>query len=80
MNLYPFPITTMKQVDLLNQDEMVEGYMYGVQHKAAPNFIMSASFYHGYQNAMTDYGIYAPNENQRKLAKDYRNGQDKTTK
>lgn len=60
------PITTQKELELLNNEEMVEGYLQGIKGHAV-SFGLSKSYYHGYLNGLNDGGFRKQDDNQKKL-------------
>jgi len=70
------PIVTVEDLDKINQQECVEGYMFARSDKALnPDFNIyscTRSFYHGYLNGLVDTKKIALSEAQRQLAKDLR--------
>jgi len=67
------PVVTIEDFDTINNDECLEGYLYGRSDKAweplpcINNF--SRSFYHGYLNGMVDTGKLKLSDEQKELAK-----------
>jgi hypothetical protein len=50
------PVTTLEELDSLNEDEILQGYLSGRQGSAAPGDDKSKSFWHGWRNGMIDSG------------------------
>lgn len=48
------PIRKAKQLDDLNEKEMVEGYLDGFQNEPQPGDNRSYSYWHGWRNGMVD--------------------------
>lgn len=66
------PIVSVEDLDKVNNDECVEGYLYGRSDRACGELISpnscSRSFYHGYLNGMVDTGKLELSPAQKELA------------
>lgn len=63
-------ITTMQQLDSLDSDVIVEGYLAGC--KDTPNYTRKEqAYWHGYMNGMVDYGRHPISVEQQQLARAY---------
>lgn len=66
------PIVAVEDFDTINNDECVEGYLYGRSDKAHGEFISphscTRSFYHGYLNGMVETGKLELSIAQKELA------------
>jgi hypothetical protein len=62
------PITTMAQLDAIDSDECVAGYMAGYNNQ--PNYTRTGqAYWHGYMNGQADKGYMPISEEQRELAR-----------
>jgi len=70
------PIVSVEDLDKVNNDECVEGYLYGRSEKACRELLSphscSKSFYHGYLNGMVDTGKLSLSPAQKELAQELR--------
>lgn len=48
------PVETVEDLNGLDDDEMLEGYMYGLNNDAEPGSDKSRSFWHGWRNGAVD--------------------------
>lgn len=48
------PVTTLAELDALNSDEMVEGYLAGFYGEAEPGNNRSKAYWHGWRNGTAD--------------------------
>lgn len=63
-------IDTLEKLAELDSDEIVRGYMAGLDDATVP-IAESKSFYHGWLNAQVDRGRMQSSEAQRRLAYEY---------
>lgn len=54
------PVATKIDLDLLDNDEIVDGYRAGFRGENAPGSDKSRSYWHGWRNAMVDRGLADP--------------------
>ena len=50
------PIMTLEELDLLNDEEVIEGYFDGRANEPEPGGNRSKSYWHGWRNGMVDGG------------------------
>lgn len=50
------PISTRADLNLQNEDEMVAGYIAGLNGDPVPSSAYSRSYWHGWRNGMADKG------------------------
>lgn len=50
------PVESKADMDCLNADDIVAGYLYGITNPSIPGSDKSRGFWHGWRNAQTDYG------------------------
>lgn len=66
------PVVSVEDLDKINNDECVEGYLYGRSNKANGAMLSphscTRSFYHGYLNGMVDTGKLELSPAQKELA------------
>jgi hypothetical protein len=80
MTLHRIPIRTAKQLDDLDEKEVVEGYCDGLNGEREPGNNRSFSYWHGWRNGRTDRGG-KPDDAQVELAHDVvRSGYNLTPK
>ena len=51
---YGSPVTTLEELDALDDTEMLEGYDDGYENQPAPNGNRSKAYWHGWRNGMAD--------------------------
>ena len=59
MTVSYFPISTVLELETLDEGEIVEGYQDGLKGEPKPNGNRSKSYFHGWRNGMMDGG-YIP--------------------
>lgn len=64
------PIKTKAELDLLDEQEMVSGYLHGLHCPDEPGSDKSRSFWHGWRNAQVDRGRVAIDDAQMMLARE----------
>lgn len=62
------PVSTMADLDLLDQDEIVAGYLAGLSDPTEPGSDKSRSYWHGWRNAQSDRYRVPPDIHQQQLA------------
>lgn len=62
------PVSTLDELDSLNEADMVEGYSSAQRGDPEPGENRGKSFWHGWRNRMMDYGEIPHDEAARKLA------------
>lgn len=63
-------VRTLEQLNALNDDEIVEGYMFGFGDQSRPiPDSATPSFLHGYNNALVDRGHMRPTAAMQELAR-----------
>lgn len=67
------PITTVEELDLLDDEEIVEGYRDGRRGELEPGGNRSLSYWHGWRNGAVDGGHRAIDAAQTILAHNYLN-------
>lgn len=65
------PVSTMAELDLLDQDDILAGYMAGLSGEPEPDSTKSRGFHHGYQNAKVDRGVQSISAAQQQLAREF---------
>lgn len=65
------PVTTMSELNLLNEDDILQGYRDGLWGWATPDSTKSRGWHHGYANAMVDTWQAKITPEQAKLAREY---------
>ena len=68
------PVRTMAELDLLDDDEIVEGYRAGLHAPFGtpePGSDKSRSYWHGWRNARVDSGFAVSDGAQRQLSREY---------
>lgn len=71
MTIEYFPVSTISELETLDEDEIVEGYFDGLENAPKPNGNRSKSYYHGWRNGMMDRGNIQIDNSARKLASEY---------
>ena len=64
------PVKTKQELDLLDQDEMVAGYLEGFVGSKEPGSDKSKSFWHGWRNGRVDGGFDEKDAAQVQLARE----------
>ena len=64
------PVRTKAELDLLDEDEIVEGYRAGFAGAPAPGSDKSRSYWHGWRNAQVDRGFCAADDAQMQLVRE----------
>lgn len=64
------PIRTKQELDLLDNEEVVAGYLDGLKGSSQPGSDKSKSFWHGWRNGRVDGGFAAIDCDQRRLARE----------
>jgi len=64
------PVATKAELEMLNDGEMVEGYMSGLNGDAEPGSDKSRSHWHGWRNGMVDSGRVQIDSSQMKLVRE----------
>jgi len=65
------PVRTMADLNGLNEDDMVEGYLSAERGDPEPGENRGRSFWHGWRNRMIDMGELPPDEAGTQLAREY---------
>lgn len=71
MTAYGSPVTTVDELDDLDETEMVEGYRDGYRNEPEPQGNRSKSYWHGWRNGMIDGGHMKPDAASKALADAY---------
>jgi hypothetical protein len=66
---YGAPVTTLDDLNSLDSDEMVEGYLDGFNGDPEPKGNRSRSYWHGWRNGASDKGYREIDAAQRALVK-----------
>ena len=64
------PVRTKADLDLLDDDEMVQGYQAGLSGASEPGSDKSRSYWHGWRNGRADRGLDPIDNAQRQLARE----------
>lgn len=64
------PVTTMRELALLDGDEVAAGYVAGMRGEPEPGNLRSRSFHHGWRNGAVDGGYREKDSAQAALAAD----------
>lgn len=64
------PVRTKQELDLLNNEEMVAGYLEGFIGAKEPGSDKSKSFWHGWRNGRVDGGYDPKDDAQSQLARE----------
>ncbi|MGB6105660.1 MAG: hypothetical protein WBF88_17595 [Pusillimonas sp.] len=64
------PVRTKADLGLLNDDEMVQGYLAGLSGAYEPGSDKSRSYWHGWRNGRADRGLAPVDSAQRQLARE----------
>lgn len=62
------PVETVKDLDSLDDDEILEGYRAGLRGAPEPGSSKSRSYWHGWRNGSSDGGHREHDDSQSKLA------------
>ena len=62
------PVSTVAELSLLDEQEMVEGYLSGLSSSVEPGSDKSKAFWHGWRNGMSDKGFAPVDRHQHALA------------
>lgn len=65
------PVSTMAELALLDDDEILDGYRCGLQGQPEPGSDKSKSFWHGWRNGMIDRGQIPSDHASTNLAQEY---------
>jgi len=65
------PLSSAAELEVLNDDECVAGYMAGLEGCPEPGSDKSKSYWHGWRNGMMDKGRLPMDAPATKLAADY---------
>jgi len=65
------PVETAADLGLLDEDDIVRGYMDGLDCADEPGSDKSRSYWHGWRNAQTDKGRQQPDIYQQRLVAQY---------
>jgi hypothetical protein len=63
------PVSTLEDLDLLDESEMLDGYISAERNDPEPGLNRGRAFWHGWRCRMMDYGEIAIDENHRQLVK-----------
>lgn len=66
---YGAPVVTVEELETLDEDEMVEGYLDGYANEPRPSGNRSKAYWHGWRNGMVDGKHAEPDESQAALAR-----------
>lgn len=64
------PVRTKAGLDLLDEDEILQGYWEGLDGADQPGSDKSRSYWHGWRNAQVDRGRAKADDAQRQLARE----------
>ncbi len=67
------PVSTLSELDLLDQDEIVSGYRSGLDGEGEPGSNKIRGFWHGWRNGRVDRGLARIDEHQTRLAREFVN-------
>lgn len=65
------PVRTLADLESLDQDQILEGYVTTQRGDPEPGANRGRSFWHGWRNRMMDMGVLEVDEASRSLAKEY---------
>ena len=65
------PVSKVEELSLLDEKEVVDGYISGFSGSSEPVSDKSKSFWHGWRNGMSDRGLAPIDRIQRPLADDF---------
>ena len=65
------PVRTMSDLETLDQDQVVEGYLSAERGDPEPGPNRGRSYWHGWRNRMIDNGDLPGDEASRSLAREY---------
>lgn len=65
------PCYTVADLETLNEDDLLEGYMSAQRGDPEPGENRGRAFWHGWRNRMIDYGELQPDAASMALAHDY---------
>lgn len=65
------PVSTLADLDTLDDAEVLEGYRDGLANEPEPGGNRSRSYWHGWRNGMVDHGHREIDAAQRELARLY---------
>lgn len=63
------PVTTLQDLDIQNDEDMVAGYRAGLAASPEPGSDKSRSYWHGWRNGRTDRGLAPVDAAQAELAR-----------
>lgn len=63
------PVSTLADLDTLDEAEILEGYRDGLANEPEPGGNRSRAYWHGWRNGMADRGIRQIDDAQRELAR-----------
>ena len=64
------PVSTKKDLCLLDMDDVLAGYRSGLDSDSEPGSDKSKGFWHGWRNGVSDRGLAPIDEDQRQLAEE----------
>lgn len=65
------PVSTVADLDLLDQDDVLDGYRAGLAGAGEPGSDKSRSYWHGWRNARVDRHNATPDAAQTALAREF---------
>jgi ribosome modulation factor len=65
------PVTTLAELDALDERDMVSGYRAGMNGAPEPSIEMNRDYWHGWRNGMADSGRIPIDEAMRTLCHEY---------
>lgn len=74
------PVSTLSDLDSLDDEQMLEGYLSAERGDPEPGPNRGRSFWHGWRNRMIDLGELPSDDASRALAREYVAAQRATTK
>lgn len=65
------PISTLAQLDALDDDLILAGYRAGLGFKAVNHMEKDPAYWHGYRNGQVDCGLEPPSPQQSQLSREF---------
>jgi len=69
MTILFFPPKQLRDIEAMNEDDLLEGYRLGINNEIEPKD--NRAKWHGWRNGMCDSGRYVIDDGQRRIAKEY---------
>ena len=65
------PVCTLAELEALDENEIIEGYVSTGRDDPEPGANRGRSFWHGWRNRMIDYGVIPSDNASRQLAREW---------